>query len=80
MAKGFRGQSSQACCPWNQKFAREVKEPTFEARGVIAGKEAMTLAREILAMPDGDFRAAFHGAAMKRAKLPGLERHTSALP
>ena len=56
------------------KFAREVKEPSFEARAVIAGKDAKTLAADILAMSDDDFRAAFKGSAMKRAKAAGLKR------
>ncbi len=49
------------------KFAREVKEPRFEARAAIAGKDARTLATEILAMSEDEFRAAFKGSAMKRA-------------
>ncbi len=62
-------------CPWNVKFAREVQEPRFEARAAIAGKDARTLAAEILAMDDEAFRAAFRGSAMKRAKLAGLKRN-----
>ncbi len=65
-------------CPWNVKFAREVKEPAFEPRAVIGAKDARTLAREILAMSEDDFRASFRGSAMKRAKLAGLKRNAEA--
>ena len=61
------------------KFAREVKEPAFEARAVIAGKDAKTLAAEFLAMSEDEFRAAFRGSAMKRAKVAGLKRNAGAL-
>ena len=65
----------QEVCPWNVKFAREVKEPSFQPRAAIAGKDARTLAREILAMSEDEFRAAFKGSAMKRAKAAGLRRN-----
>ena len=61
-------------CPWNVKFAREVKEPRFEARAAIAGKDAKKLATEILAMGEDEFRSAFKGSAMKPAKVAGLKR------
>jgi epoxyqueuosine reductase len=67
----------QEVCPWNAKFATELKEPTFAPREVIAGKDALTLAREILAMSDEDFRIAFRGSPMKRAKLRGLKRNAA---
>ena len=67
---------TQACCPWNQKFAQPVKEPMFEARAAIAGKDARTLAAEILAMSEDEFRSAFKGSAMKRAKVAGLRRNS----
>jgi epoxyqueuosine reductase QueG len=52
-----------------------MREPAFAGRDVIAGKGAQTLAREILAMSDEDFRTAFKGSPMKRAKLRGLKRN-----
>ena len=66
---------SQEVCPWNHKFAREVKEPSFQPRAAIAGKDAKALAAEILAMSDDECRVAFKGSAMKRAKLAGLKRN-----
>ena len=66
-------------CPWNVKFAREVKEPAFEAREVVGEKGAKTLAAEILAMSENEFRAAFKGSAMKRAKAEGLRRNALAV-
>ncbi len=61
-------------CPWNVKFAREVREPAFAAREFIGGNDARTLATEILAMDDDTYRTAFRGSAVKRAKLAGLKR------
>jgi len=79
IAVQFCRHASQASCPWNHKFAREVNEPAFEARAVIAGKDARTLATELLAMSEDEFRAAFKGSAMKRAKLAGLRRSAELL-
>jgi epoxyqueuosine reductase len=79
MGKRFRRHISQSCCPWNQKFAHPVKEARFQARDVIGQKDAKTLATEILAMSEDDFRAAFKGSAMKRAKVEGLRRNAALL-
>jgi epoxyqueuosine reductase len=46
---------------------------------VIAGKDARTLAREILAMSQEDFAAAFRRSPMKRAKLKGLKRNAAVI-
>src|SRR5919202_2284727 len=59
----------QEVCPWNTRFARALEEPAFAPREALAGKDARTLARELLVMTDADFRAAFRGSPMKRAKL-----------
>jgi len=64
-------------CPWNQRFARELKELGFAAREVLAGKDARTLARDVLAMSQEEFSAAFKGSPMKRAKLLGLKRNAA---
>lgn len=69
----------QDVCPWNVKFARELREPAFTPRDAIAGKDASTLARELLAMDDARYREAFRGSAMKRAKLDGLQRNADAV-
>ena len=59
------------------KFAREVKEPRFEARAAIAGRDAATLARDTLAMGEDAFRTTFSGSPKKRAKLAGLRRNAA---
>jgi epoxyqueuosine reductase len=65
----------QDVCPWNVRFARDLREPAFEPRPAIRGKDARTLARDILAMDDEAFRAAFKGSPVKRAKRRGLARN-----
>jgi epoxyqueuosine reductase len=70
-------QISQEVCPWNEKFALAVREDAFRPRPAIAEKDSPTLAREILSMTDEDFRIAFKGSPMKRAKLRGLQRNAA---
>jgi epoxyqueuosine reductase len=65
----------QDVCPWNVKFAHELGEPAFAAREAIVGKDARTLAGDILNMDDESFQIAFKGSPMKRAKLRGLKRN-----
>ena len=67
----------QEVCPFNIKFAQELKVPEFAPRAAIAGKDARTLARELLAMSQEEFSAAFKGSPMKRAKLGGLKRNAA---
>jgi epoxyqueuosine reductase len=67
----------QDVCPWNVKFSRDAREPAFAPREAIAGKDARTLAEDILAMSDEEFRDAFRKSAMKRAKLQGLKRNAA---
>lgn len=67
----------QDVCPWNVRFSQELREPAFRPRDAIAGRDARTLARELLAMSDESFRAAFKGSPMKRAKLRGLKRNAA---
>jgi epoxyqueuosine reductase QueG len=74
---GYYRHASQEECPWNIKFAREVKEPSFLPRAVIGEKDAETLAAEILAISGDEFRTAFKSSAMKRAKLGGLRRNAA---
>lgn len=67
----------QEVCPWNEKFANGLREPAFAPRGAIAGRDARTLAREILAMDDEAYRSAFKGSPLKRPKLRGLKRNAA---
>ncbi|MCU0619483.1 MAG: hypothetical protein MUF40_06230, partial [Gemmatimonadaceae bacterium] len=66
----------QEVCPWNVKFARELRDGSpFAPRAFIAGKDAPTLARDLLALDEDGFRAAFSKSPMKRAKLAGVQRN-----
>ena len=67
----------QDVCPWNVRFAQELKEASFRPRDAIAGKDARTLARELLAMTQEEFSARFTRSPMKRAKLRGLKRNAA---
>lgn len=67
----------QSCCPWNMKFSRPLKEPAFAAREAVAGRDARTLARELLALTREQFSVSFKGSPMKRAKLRGLKRNAA---
>ena len=69
---------SQSVCPWNQKFSQALADDSpFRAREFIAGKDAVTLATDILALDQDAFSAAFRKSPMKRAKLRGLQRNAS---
>jgi epoxyqueuosine reductase len=67
----------QDVCPWNVRFAQELKEPAFATRESLGGRDARTLARELLAMSQADFSAAFKGSPMKRARRRGLARNAA---
>jgi epoxyqueuosine reductase len=67
----------QDVCPWNQRFAAELREPGFAPREALAGKDARTLARDLLAMSQEEFSRAFAKSPMKRAKLRGLRRNAA---
>jgi epoxyqueuosine reductase len=67
----------QEVCPFNRKFAKELSEPAFAPRSALAGKDARSLALELLAMSQSEFSTAFKGSPMKRAKLRGLKRNSS---
>jgi epoxyqueuosine reductase len=69
---------SQEVCPWNVKFSRELGEDSpFAPREFISDKNAVTLARDVLAMEQDAYGAAFRKSPMKRAKLAGLRRNAS---
>ena len=67
----------QEVCPWNEKFALALREDAFRPRAAVANKDTQALARELLAMDDDQFRAAFKESPMKRAKLRGLKRNAA---
>ena len=65
----------QSVCPWNVKFSQALAvDSPFRAREFIAGKDAVTLATDILALDQDAFSAAFRKSPLKRAKLAGLKR------
>ncbi len=60
------------------KFSEELADDSpFRAREFIAGKDAVTLATDILALEQEGFSAAFRKSPMKRAKLAGLRRNAT---
>ncbi|HTK49529.1 MAG TPA: tRNA epoxyqueuosine(34) reductase QueG [Gemmatimonadaceae bacterium] len=68
----------QDVCPWNVRFARYLPYGSpLAQRDALAGKDARTLARELLAMSPEEFSAAFKNSPMKRAKLRGLKRNAA---
>ncbi|HMG97105.1 MAG TPA: tRNA epoxyqueuosine(34) reductase QueG, partial [Gemmatimonadaceae bacterium] len=67
----------QDVCPYNIKFAQELGEAAFAPRAAIGNSDAQSLARNLLVMNDDDFRAAFSGSPMKRAKRRGLLRNAA---
>ena len=69
---------SQSVCPWNVKFSQALADDSpFRAREFIAGKDAVTLATDILALEQDQFSTAFRKSPMKRAKLAGLRRNAA---
>jgi epoxyqueuosine reductase len=67
----------QDVCPFNVKFAQELKEPAYAPRAAIVGRDARQLARELLAMTQDEFSRAFSKSPMRRAKLRGLKRNAA---
>ncbi len=67
----------QDVCPWNVKFTTALREPAFAPRPFVAGKDARTLAQDVLALTPEEYAAAFKGTAMKRAKLGGWQRNAT---
>jgi epoxyqueuosine reductase QueG len=60
------------------KFSQELaEEPQFRARAFVAGKDAVTLATDILALDQAACGASFRKSPMKRAKLAGLRRNAA---
>lgn len=68
----------QSVCPWNIRFSKELPESSpFLPRAALAGRDARTLASELLQMTQEEFSRAFKGSPMKRAKLRGLQRNAA---
>ena len=67
----------QDVCPWNEKFSSALREDAFRPRAAVSVKDGRSLADEILGMTEEDFRIAFKGSSMKRAKLRGLRRNAT---
>ena len=60
------------------KFSQELADDSpFKAREFVAGKDAVTLTTDILALDQAQFSAAFRKSPMKRAKLAGLRRNAA---
>jgi epoxyqueuosine reductase len=65
-------------CPWSIRFSTALPDDSpFQPRESLAGKDARTLARELLWMSQAEFSAAFKNSPMKRAKLRGLKRNAA---
>jgi len=68
----------QEVCPWNVRFARSLPaDSPYAAREALGSGDAPTLARQVLGMTPPEFRVAFKGSPMKRAKLRGLKRNAA---
>lgn len=67
----------QDVCPWNIKFAREQGDAALTPRAPIAGRDAAALSEWLLSLEEVEYREAFRGSAMKRAKLEGLKRNAA---
>lgn len=68
----------QDVCPWNVRFANALPDNSpYAEREIVAGKDARTLARDILELTQEEFSRAFRNSPMKRAKLRGLKRNAA---
>ena len=69
----------QDVCPWNQRFSTDASLAEFDPRPVLASNDPVIIAEDILRMDVEEFRIAFKGSPMKRAKLEGLKRNAKAV-
>ncbi|MEO6444740.1 MAG: tRNA epoxyqueuosine(34) reductase QueG [Gemmatimonadaceae bacterium] len=67
----------QEVCPWNVKFATELREPAFAPREGLDSTDSRAMARALLAMSVTEFQQRFRGSPMKRAKRRGLARNAA---
>ena len=61
----------QQVCPWNETHARAVGPDRFERRDDLRGLDPLA----ILAMDEREFRAAYSGTPLMRAKWEGMRRN-----
>lgn len=66
----------QDVCPWNVRFATELRENAFEPRAVVSG-DPRAVARKLLNLDETTFQNELRGSPMKRAKRRGLARNAA---
>jgi epoxyqueuosine reductase len=66
----------QDVCPWNVRFATELRENSFAPRPIVSG-DPRAVARKLLELDDESFRHELKGSPMKRAKRRGLARNAA---
>ena len=64
----------QEVCPFNLRRAEPTTEPAYQARPAVKNRAVA----DLLFMDDEEFRAAFKGSPIKRAKRRGLLRNAAA--
>ena len=64
----------QEVCPFNLRRAEPTTEPAYQARPAVKNRAVA----DLLFMNDEEFRAAFKGSPVKRAKRRGLLRNAAA--
>jgi epoxyqueuosine reductase len=75
-AIGERAYGCDVCqevCPWNVRFARELRAPELTPRAETGESDP----REWLTLDDDSFRKRFRRSPMKRAKRRGLARNAA---
>ena len=67
---------SQSVYTWNVKFSHTLADDSpFAAREFLEGKDAVTLATDILTLDQEAFSATLRKSPMKLANLAGLRRN-----
>jgi len=66
----------QDVCPWNVRFATDLREEVLQPRPIVSGN-AQTVARKLLDLDDTSFQNELRGSPMKRAKRRGLARNAA---
>ncbi|HET9777172.1 MAG TPA: tRNA epoxyqueuosine(34) reductase QueG, partial [Gemmatimonadaceae bacterium] len=66
----------QDVCPWNVRFATELRENSFAPRPIVSG-DPRAVARKLLELDDESFKHELKGSPMKRAKRRGLARNAA---